>query len=246
VSAGPGGAGGGSIRDRLRRLDWEAIAAALLERGFAQTPRVLEPAECASLVALYTDDRRFRKTVDMERHRFGVGEYRYFAAPLPPLVRELRSHAYRHLAPVANRMSEALGRGAPFPASLAAFLRHCAAQGQRQPTPLLLRYEAGGYNCLHRDLYGEVVFPLQVTAFLSRPGVDYAGGAFLLVEQRPRSQSIGEALVPGQGELVVFATAEHPSPGRRGWLRTTMRHGVARVTRGDRYTLGVIFQDARS
>jgi hypothetical protein len=246
VSAGRASATGRSIRDRLRRLDWEAIAAALLDRGFARTPRVLETAECASLVALWADELRFRKTVDMERHRFGVGEYRYFAAPLPPLVRELRTHAYRHLAPVANRMSEALGRDARFPASLAAFLRHCAASGQRQPTPLLLRYEADGYNCLHRDLYGEVVFPLQLTGFLSRPGVDYAGGAFLLVEQRPRSQSIGEALVPEQGELVIFATADRPSPGRRGWLRTSMRHGVSRVTRGERYTLGVIFHDARS
>jgi len=235
-----------SIRDRLRDLDWKAIGASLLERGFAQTPRLLERGECAELVALYADDRRFRKTVQMERHRFGVGEYRYFGNPLPPLVREMRTHAYRHLAPLANRMHEALGRAERFPASLAAFLRSCAERGQSQPTPLLLRYEADGYNCLHRDLYGEVVFPLQITCFLSRPGMDYQGGAFLLVEQRPRSQSIGEALTPEQGELVIFATADRPSPGRRGWLRATLRHGVARVTRGERYTLGVIFHDARS
>jgi hypothetical protein len=246
VSAARRSSAPGSVRDRLDDLDWQAIAESLLERGYARTPRLLEPAECASLVALYGDDRRFRKTVSMERHRFGVGEYRYFGNPLPPLVRELRTHAYRRLAPVANRMNEALGREDRFPPSLAAFLRHCAAQGQRQPTPLLLRYAAGGYNCLHRDLYGDVVFPLQLTGFLSRPAIDYEGGAFLLVEQRPRSQSIGEALVPGQGELVIFATADRPARGRRGWVRTTFRHGVARVTRGDRCTLGVIFHDARS
>jgi hypothetical protein len=143
-------------------------------------------------------------------------------------------------------MEEALGRRERFPASLGAFLRHCAERGQEQPTPLLLRYEAGGYNCLHRDLYGDVVFPLQMTCFLSRPGVDYEGGAFLLVEQRPHSQSVGEALVPGQGEIVIFATADRPAPGRRGFVRATLRHGVARVTRGQRYTLGVIFHDARS
>jgi hypothetical protein len=246
VSAARSPAAPGSIRARLDGLDWEAIAGSLLERGYARTPRLLEPGECAGLVALYADDRRFRKTVSMERHRFGVGEYRYFASPLPSLVRELRTHAYRRLAPVADRMHEALGRAERFPPSLAAFLRRCAARGQRQPTPLLLRYQAGGYNCLHRDLYGDVVFPLQLTAFLSRPGIDYEGGAFLLVENRPRSQSIGEALSPGQGELVIFATSERPARGRRGWVRTTLRHGVARVTRGDRTTLGVIFHDARS
>lgn len=234
------------MRDRLRRLDWKAIEASLLERGYAGTPPILTPAECAELVAVYSDDRRFRKTVHMERHRFGVGEYRYFGNPLPTLVREMRSHAYRPLAPVANRMLEALGRAERFPASLGAFQRFCAERGQKQPTPLLLRYEADGYNCLHRDLYGDVVFPLQLTCFLSRPGADYEGGAFLLVEQRPRSQSIGEALTPEQGEMVIFATADRPTPGKRGWVRASMRHGVARVTRGQRYTLGVIFHDARS
>jgi hypothetical protein len=246
VSAARGAGAAGSVRERLDGLDWPALAESILARGFVRTPRLLEPPECAALAALYADDRRFRKTVCMERHRFGVGEYRYFARPLPPLVRELRTHAYRRLAPVANRMHEALGRAERFPPSLAAFLRHCAARGQRQPTPLLLRYAAEGYNCLHRDLYGDVVFPLQLAAFLSRPGVDYEGGAFLLVESRARSQSIGEALVPGQGELVIFATSERPAPGRRGSVRATLRHGVARVTRGERTTLGVIFHDARS
>lgn len=234
------------IEERLAALDWAAIEASLWERGFAATPRVLSAAECAALVALYSDDARFRKTVDMERHRFGAGEYRYFRDPLPPLVQALRTHAYRHLAPVANAMERALGRPARFPASLGALRALCRRRGQPLPTPLLLRYEAGGYNCLHRDLYGPLVFPLQLACFLSQPGRDYQGGAFLLVEQRPRSQSIGDALLPAQGELVIFATSERPAPGARGFRRAGMRHGVARVTAGLRYTLGVIFHDAKS
>ena len=233
------------LRERLRRLDWRAIEASLFERGYARTSRVLTPRECRDLVALYPDDRRFRKRVDMERHRFGVGDYAYFAHPLPAPVRELRASAYRHLAPVANRMAEALGRPTRFPPSLAAFRRVCARHGQTRPTPLLLRYAAGGYNCLHRDLYGEVAFPLQLTCFLSRPGRDYRGGAFLLVEQRPRAQSVGDALMPRQGEMVIFATAERPARGARGFVRTSVRHGVARLDHGSRYTLGIIFHDAR-
>jgi hypothetical protein len=205
---------------------------------------VLSPAECAELVALDPQERHFRTRVDMERHRFGVGQYSYFADPLPGIVRELRTHAYRRLAPLANRMAEALGDAHRYPPSLAAFRRRCHEHGQVRPTPLLLRYEAEGYNCLHRDLYGAVAFPLQLACMLSRPGVDYEGGAFLLVTQRPRSQSVGEALFPGQGELVFFATADLPLPGRRGTLRGVMRHGVSRITRGRRFTLGVIFHDA--
>jgi hypothetical protein len=235
-----------SLRERLERLDWPALERAILERGFAATPRVLTPAECADLVALYPRAGLFRKRVEMERHRFGVGDYQYFAEPLPGLVLELRSHAYRRLAPVAQRMAERLREARRFPPTLEAYHRWCRSRGQRQPTPLLLHYRAGGYNCLHRDLYGDEVFPLQLAVFLSRPGRDYEGGAFLLVQQRPRSQSVGEALVPGQGEMVIFAVADHPVPGRRGFQRAVMRHGVATVTRGERYTLGVIFHDARS
>ena len=235
-----------SIAERLAALDWPAIEASLWKRGFATTPRLLTRAECAGLVALYPDDARFRKTVDMERHRFGVGAYRYFRDPLPPLVSALRTHAYRRLAPIANAMERALGRPARFPATQGAMRALCRRGGQALPTPLLLRYEAGGYNCLHRDLYGPLVFPLQLACFLSQPARDYRGGAFLLVEQRPRSQSVGDALLPGEGELVIFATAERPARGARGFHRVHMRHGVARVTAGRRYTLGVIFHDARS
>lgn len=235
-----------ALRARLEALDWEAIESALWEQGFACTPRLLAPRECAALAGLYDRERLFRKTVDMERHRFGVGHYRYFADPLPPLVETLRREAYRRLAPVANAWERALGRPARWPAELAAARVLCARNGQRLPTPLLLRYETGGYNCLHRDVYGPLVFPLQMTCFLSQPGRDYEGGAFLLVEQRPRSQSVGEALLPGSGEAVVFAASERPRRGARGFHRAAMRHGVARVTRGRRATLGVIFHDARS
>jgi hypothetical protein len=235
-----------TIRPRLAALDWRAIEASLWDVGYAATPRLLAPAECASLVALYAQDGRFRKTVDMASHRFGAGEYRYFRDPLPPLVRALRTYAYPPLARIANRMERAVGREGRFPARLGGLRRLCREQGQPLPTPLLLHYEAGGYNCLHRDLYGPTYFPFQMAVFLSRPRHDYEGGAFLLVEQRPRSQSVGHALVPGQGEAVIFATAERPRRGARGWQRASMRHGVSTVTRGERYTLGVIFHDARS
>jgi hypothetical protein len=234
------------IRARLDGCDWGAIETSLFERGFATLPHLLTPAECDAQVALYGDTRRFRKTVDMARHGFGVGEYKYFADPLPPLVAALRSEAYRRLAPIANAMERALRRPERWPASLPALRTVCAAGGQPLPTPLLLRYEAGGYNCLHRDLYGPLVFPLQLAVFLSQPGRDYDGGAFLLVEQRPRAQSVGEALLLARGEAVLFATADRPRRGARGFHRAAMRHGVATVTRGERWTLGVIFHDAKS
>jgi hypothetical protein len=181
----------------------------------------------------------------MERYRFGVGDYKYFAHPLPPLVTELRTGLYAPLAAVANRWEQALGTRRRYPLELDRLLVQCRRAGQTRPTPLLLHYEAGGYNCLHQDLYGEVAFPLQLTCFLSRPGADYEGGAFLLVEQRPRAQSRGEALLPGQGESLIFTTRWRPVASARGYYRATMRHGVSRVTRGTRYTLGIIFHDAK-
>ncbi len=235
----------GSIAARLARLDWDGIEAALAERGWAKTPPVLRPDECRALVGLYADDRRFRSRVDMARLRFGVGEYKYFAAPLPPPVAALRAAAYPRLAPIADRWMAALGRSDRFPPGLPEFLARCAARGQTRPTPLLLRYQAGGYNCLHRDLYGAVAFPLQLTCFLSRRGVDYEGGEFLLVEQRPRAQSRGEVITAEQGEIVVFATADRPGRSARGVVRLSLRHGISRVTRGERHALGVIFHDAR-
>lgn len=233
------------VSARVRALDWGAIEASLGELGYARTVAVLSPEECAALVALYGDERRFRSRVDMARFRFGEGDYQYFADPLPDTVLAIRETAYAPLAVIANRWSEALGVRERFPADLAGLLRVCARHGQKKPTPLLLHYEAGGYNCLHQDLYGDVAFPLQITCFLSRRGADYDGGEFLLVEQRPRAQSRGEAIPADQGEMVIFPTRHRPARGARGVVRVTMRHGVSRVSRGTRYTLGVIFHNAK-
>jgi hypothetical protein len=233
------------ITDRLAGLDWSAIERSLWEHGYAKTPPVLTPDECAELTAVYADETRFRSRVDMARFRFGVGEYKYFAAPLPPLVEALRVHAYPALAAIANQWEVALDTAVLHPPTLSALLARCRKKGQTKPTPLLLHYTAGGYNCLHQDLYGEVVFPLQLTCFLSRRGVDYEGGDFLLVEQRPRAQSKGESIATEQGELVIFTTRYRPVESVRGYYRAAMRHGVSRLTRGERYTLGVIFHDAK-
>jgi hypothetical protein len=233
-----------TIAERLDALDWPALEAGLWERGWAATPPVLTPDECHGLVRAYGDDTLFRSRVDMERHRFGVGDYKYFARPLPVLVQELRVRAYPRLAGVARGWMKALGSRERFPPTLEAFVARCARAGQTRPTPLLLHYEAGGYNCLHQDVYGTVGFPLQVVAFLSRPGRDYEGGEFLLVEQRPRAQSVGQAIVGGQGELLVFTNRFRPVRGARGYYRANVRHGVSRVRSGTRYTLGVIFHDS--
>ena len=228
----------------LRAVDWDAVDADLDAQGFARLPAVLTAAECEALAALYSDESRFRSRIDMQRFRFGVGEYKYFAAPLPETVQALRASLYPRLAAVANRWARALGTP-EYPPTLDAFLAICHKAGQRRPTPLLLSYGAGGYNCLHQDIYGDVAFPLQVVIVLSRAGVDYTGGEFLLVEQRPRAQSRGEALSPAQGEVVIFATRHRPIEGARGWYRAALRHGVGTIRRGTRYTLGVIFHDAK-
>lgn len=233
-----------TIAARLARLDWQTIEASLDADGHAVTPPLLTAAECRGLVRLYADDGRFRSTIDMARYRFGVGEYRYFAHPLPDVVAALRTHAYARLAPVANRWMARLGAGDAFPADHAAFVAVCQARGQTRPTPLLLRYEAGGYNCLHQDTYGAVAFPLQITCLLSDPARDFTGGEFLLVEQRPRAQSRGEAIVLGRGAAVIFATRHRPVAGTRGDYRATVRHGVSRLRSGTRMTLGIIFHDA--
>ena len=233
-----------TVAARVAGLPWEALERSLWDWGWAKTPPLLTPAECAALVALYPDETRFRSRVDMARYRFGVGDYKYFAAPLPPLVGELRQHFYPGLAAVANRWEQALGSRRRYPSELDGLLALCRRTGQTKPTPLLLHYEIGGYNCLHQDLYGEVAFPLQVTVFLSRRDLDYEGGEFLLVEQRPRAQARAEVISTEQGEVVVFTTRHRPVAGARGWYRATVRHGVSRVTRGSRYTLGIIFHDA--
>ena len=233
-----------SIGARLARLDWAAIERALDDWGWAKTGPVLTPEECGELIQLYADDRRFRSRVEMARYRFGVGEYKYFADPLPPVVAALRARAYARLSPIANRWEAALGGRRRYPADLERFLAICAEHGQKKPTPLLLQYGAGGYNCLHQDLYGEVAFPLQLTCVLSRRGADYTGGESLLVEQRPRAQSRGDVIVLEQGEMLVFATRHRPVRGVKGPFRVTMRHGVSRLLSGERYSLGVIFHDA--
>jgi uncharacterized protein len=234
-----------TIQDRLGQLDWKAIEASIWQRGYAKTDPLLTPEECEALVALYGKDQLFRSRVDMKRFRFGEGEYKYFTYPLPILVQTLRETIYPHLAVIANAWAKALGQPDNFPLSHDKLLADCRRNGQTKPTPLLLRYAAGDYNCLHQDLYGAVVFPLQLTAFLSRPDRDFSGGEFLLVEQRPRAQSRGEVVTPEQGEIMMFATRHRPVQGSRGYYRVNMRHGVSTVRSGSRFTLGIIFHDAK-
>ncbi len=233
------------IRRRVAALDWKQLAEGLDSEGYARIPALLTDAECQSLARLYAEPGGFRKTISMERHRFGQGEYRYFAYPLPPLVSALRASLYPRLAAAANRWGEFLGTDVRYPRSLRPFLAHCREQGQARPTPLLLRYTAQGYNRLHQDLYGDVAFPLQLTCLLSRPDRDFTGGEFLLVEQRPRMQSRGEAISLQAGEGIVFATRERPVQGARGFQRAQMRHGVSTIRSGQRTALGIIFHDAR-
>jgi hypothetical protein len=233
-----------TLTERVDRLAWDELGRQLDARGFAQTPRLLSPSECDDLIALY-DSGSFRKRVDMGRFRYGEGEYKYFADPVPAAVAELRTGLYAHLAPVANRWAEALRTGASFPADLPGFLAKCHAGGQVKPTPLLLRYEQGGFNCLHQDLYGALAFPLQVVFVLSRLGADFTGGEFLLLEQRPRAQSRGEAIVLDQGEAVIFTNHNRPVAGARGFHRVNVRHGVSTLRSGRRLSLGLIFHDAQ-
>lgn len=234
-----------NIQDRLNKLDWKAMEASLWQRGYVKTDALLTVEECEALVALYGNDRLFRSRIDMKRFRFGEGEYKYFTYPLPPLVQSLREAMYPRLAVVANAWAKALGQPDNFPSSHDTFLALCRRNGQTKATPLLLHYTSGDYNCLHQDLYGTVAFPLQLTAFLSRPDRDFSGGEFLLMEQRPRAQSRGEVLAPDQGEIVIFATRHRPVEGSRGYYRVNMRHGVSTVHSGSRFTLGVIFHDAK-
>jgi hypothetical protein len=227
------------------QLDWERIASELDEHGCALTGRLLSAKTCAQLVASYDDDARFRSRIVMARHGFGQGEYKYFAAPLPAVVANLRARFYRPLAGIANRWNERLGIAQRFPGHLEAFLARCHKAGQTRPTPLLLKYGPGDYNCLHQDLYGEHVFPLQLAILLSDPARDFTGGEFVLTEQRPRRQSRVEVVPLGQGKGVIFPVHHRPVAGVRGTYRVTMRHGVSRLRSGNRMTLGIIFHDAR-
>jgi hypothetical protein len=225
--------------------DWGRIAQDLDERGNALLPRLLSPEECVETAALYGSDAPFRSHVVMARHGFGEGAYSYFDYPLPGLVADLRAQLYPPLAAIADGWNARLDDSRRYPKRHADFLAECRAAGQRRATPLLLRYGPGDYNCLHRDLYGEIVFPLQVAILLSEPGRDFDGGEFVLTEQRPRRQSRAEVVPLTRGDAVVFAVAERPVKGTRGDYRVTMRHGVSRVRSGERLTLGLIFHDAR-
>jgi hypothetical protein len=236
------------VRDRVDALDWAAAEKSLSERGYVVTAPLLSEQECPELVSLYGDEKRFRSHIIMERYRFGIGDYKYFDNPLPPMVASLRTSVYPHLATIANRWDEQLGelgaRGR-YPLEHGEFLKMCHKAGQSKPTPLMLHYEEGGYNCLHQDLYGEVSFPLQMVLLLGQAGRDWEGGEFLLVEQQPRAQSKAEVVRADQGQAIIFTTRYRPVKGTRGYYRVNLRHGVSRVHQGTRYTLGIIFHDAK-
>jgi hypothetical protein len=233
------------IHRRVDELDWNALAQQLDTVGHAITPVLLSAEECEQLADLF-DEGRFRSTIDMARHRFGDGRYRYFDHPLPEMITALRSSFYPHLAPIANRWSELLrGDNPTFPLDHGELLDRCHAAGQRRPTPLILRYEEGDWNALHQDLYGKVFFPFQILTILSRRGEDFDGGEFVLLEQRPRAQSRPHVLTPPQGAFMIFPTSARPNRGANGYHRVGMRHGVSTVTRGQRTALGIIFHDAK-
>jgi hypothetical protein len=231
------------LSSRIAAVDWDAAEDALLRDGFLLASRFLDRAECAALRSLYDGDDIFRSRVVMERHNFGRGEYKYFAYPLPDMIRELREALYEKLAPIANRWNERLNIKTRYPAHQQQFLDLCVDAEQPRPTALILRYRAGDYNCMHQDLYGELAFPFQVTFFLS--GLDeYDGGEFVLTEQRPRAQTRPVVLRPNLGDFVIIPNRYRPVEGSRGFYRTTFRHGVSEVRKGERFTLGVIFHDA--
>jgi hypothetical protein len=233
------------VSARVAALDWSGLAAALDAHGCATTGPLLTPQECAALRELYVAEAPFRSRIVMARHGFGRGEYKYFAYPLPETVAALRIALYGPLAEIANRWNEAMGLVLRYPADHAAYLARCHAAGQGKPTPLLLQYGAGDYNCLHQDVYGEHVFPLQAAFLLSRPNDDFAGGEFVLTEQRPRMQSRAEVVSLQRGEAVIFPVRHRPVQGVRGVYRVNMRHGVSRLRSGSRHTLGVIFHDGK-
>jgi hypothetical protein len=232
------------VKTRLQAVDWNGAHAELDAHGHAVLPDLLPPHACRELAAFYPQRGHFRSRVVMARHGFGRGEYQYFAYPLPATVEALRTMVYPHLVPLANRWNEAMGIAVRYPPTHAGFLERCHAAGQPRPTPLLLRYQAGDYNCLHQDLYGEHVFPLQMAVLLSAPGDDFSGGEFVLTEQRPRMQSRAEVVPLRQGDAVLFAVHHRPVQGTRGCYRVNLRHGVSRLRSGCRHTLGIIFHDA--
>jgi uncharacterized protein len=233
------------LGEQMDQIDWSRVAQELDARGNALIEGLLSPDQCRTLAGLYQADTGFRSRVVMARHGFGRGEYKYFSYPLPPLLAGLRTSLYPHLAPIANRWNQALGNEVRFPTEHREFITRCHKAGQRNPTPLLLQYAAEDYNCLHQDVYGEHVFPLQVAVLLSQPGRDFTGGEFVMTEQRPRMQSRAEVVPLRQGDAVVFTVRERPVQGSRGMYRVNLRHGVSRIRWGQRHTVGIIFHDAK-
>jgi len=233
-----------TINRRVDALEWRQIEHDLDQYGCAAVPRLIGPRECDALAALYTSDDLYRSRIVMARHGFGRGEYKYFAYPLPTLIGELRGAIYPHLVPVANRWNRAMGIDVRYPDQHADFIRRCHDAGQVRPTPLILQYGEGDYNCLHQDLYGEHVFPIQVAILLSEPGHDFTGGEFVMTEQRPRMQSRAEVVPLAKGDAVVFTVNSRPVQGTRGPYRVNLRHGVSRLRSGHRHTVGIIFHDA--
>ncbi|WP_340064915.1 2OG-Fe(II) oxygenase [Ascidiimonas aurantiaca] len=234
------------ITDKIKALDWDAITGELHSKGYCQVPKILDDIECEEHIALYEQPNLFRKTVVMERHRFGKGEYKYFDYPLPPIIQELRTSLYPKLCTIANTWMKALKIDVTYPESHRELQKKCSDNGQNKPTPLLLKYGVGGFNTLHQDIYGEVYFPIQGVFNLTEPEKDYTGGQFVLTQQVPRAQSKAIVLNPKKGDMVLFATNFRPVHGTRGYYRANMRHGVSEVCHGRRWTMGIIFHDAVS
>jgi hypothetical protein len=235
-----------TILQRLKQIDWQKRSEDLHQNGHVVVPGVLTKEECSNLILGYDRDTLYRKTINMERYRFGSGEYKYFQYPLPDLITTIRETVYPRLAPVANQWMEEVGIETRFPSSHEELRKRCSIKGQTKPTVLILKYGQGGFNTLHQDLYGEVYFPMQLVLFLNQPGKDYTGGEFVLTEQIPRAQSKAIVLQPGQGDMLLFTTSWRPVKGSRGWYRVNMKHGVSPVNNGSRHTLGIIFHDAES
>ncbi|MEV6340897.1 2OG-Fe(II) oxygenase [Nocardia vinacea] len=233
-----------ALEERVEAQQWHDLTEEIDAYGCAQTGPLLSPDECAEFTAMWADPGRFRSTIDMARYRFGQGTYRYFADPVPAPIMRLRRAFYRKLLPIARTWADRLGDPTPWPDDFDDWLDACHAAGQTKPTPILLRYTEGDWNALHRDLYGELVFPLQVVIGLDRPGIDHTGGEFLLVEQRPRAQSKPTVTILEQGHALVFTTRDRPTPSSRGWSRAPIRHGVSRIRSGHRHTLGLVLHDA--
>ncbi|WP_211327174.1 2OG-Fe(II) oxygenase [Chitinophaga flava] len=235
-----------NIISRLEQQDWHTIAESLHDKGFSIVENILSAEECKQLISNYTTPDIYRKTISMERYRFGSGEYKYFKYPLSSLITAIRQTVYSHIAPVANKWMEVLQIDKTFPANHETLLQQCKAAGQDKPTILILKYGPGGFNTLHQDLYGDIFFPMQIVLFLNEPGEDYTGGEFVLTEQIPRAQSKATVLKPRRGDMLIFTTNFRPTKGSKGYYRVNMKHGVSEVTNGNRHTLGIIFHDALS